>query len=45
MAQFAKKKLLILDDSDMEKLTARQANDLLDVMKYCYQNASTIIAS
>jgi DNA replication protein DnaC len=29
----------------MEKLTARQANDLLDVMENRYQNASTIIAS
>lgn len=29
----------------MEKLNARQANDLLDVMEDRYQNASTIIAS
>jgi DNA replication protein DnaC len=45
LAQLAKKKLLILDDWGMEKLTARQANDLLDVMEDRYQNASTIIAS
>lgn len=41
----SKKKLLILDDWGMEKLTARQANDLLDVMEERYQRASTIIAS
>lgn len=41
----SKKKLLILDDWGMEKLTARQANDLLDVMEDRYQRASTIIAS
>lgn len=29
----------------MEKLNARQGNDLLDVMEDRYQNASTIIAS
>ncbi len=45
LAQIAKKKLLILDDWGMEKLNARQANDLLDVMEERYQNASTIIAS
>jgi DNA replication protein DnaC len=45
LAQLAKKKLLILDDWGMEKLNARQANDLLDVMEDRYQNASTIIAS
>jgi DNA replication protein DnaC len=45
LAQLAKKKLLILDDWGMEKLSARQANDLLDVMEERYQNTSTIIAS
>ena len=45
LAQIAKKKLLIMDDWGMEKLNARQANDLLDVMEERYQNASTIIAS
>jgi DNA replication protein DnaC len=45
LAQLAKKKLLILDDWGMEKLNARQANDLLDVMEERYQNTSTIIAS
>lgn len=45
LAQLAKKKLLILDDWGMEKLNARQANDLLDVLEDRYQNASTIIAS
>ncbi|WP_420913050.1 ATP-binding protein [Alteromonas macleodii] len=37
--------MLILDDWGMEKLSARQANDLLDVMEERYQNTSTIIAS
>jgi len=41
----AKRKLLILDDWGMEKLSARQANDLLDVMEIRYQQSSTIIAS
>ena len=45
LAVLAKKKLLILDDWGMEKLNARQANDLLDVMEERYQNNSTIIAS
>jgi len=45
LALLAKKKLLILDDWGMEKLSTRQANDLLDVMEDRYQNASTIIAS
>ena len=37
--------VLILDDWGMEPLTARQANDLLDVMEMRYQQSSTIIAS
>ena len=41
----AKRKLLILDDWGMEKLSARQANDLLDVMEIRYQQSSIIIAS
>ncbi|WP_088239937.1 IS21-like element helper ATPase IstB [Calothrix rhizosoleniae] len=41
----SKRKLLVLDDWGMEKLTARQANDLLDVMEDRYQRGSTIIAS
>lgn len=45
LAQLPKKKILILDDWGMEKLNARQANDLLDVMEDRYQNASTITAS
>ena len=36
LAQLAKKKLLILDDWGMEKLSARQANDLM--MEERYQN-------
>jgi len=45
LSTLAKRKLLILDDWGMEALTARQANDLLDVMEIRYQQSSTIIAS
>ena len=45
LTALAKRKLLVLDDWGMEKLTARQANDLLDVMEIRYQQSSTIIAS
>gem|GEM_PF-852279 len=45
LAQLAKCKLLLLDDWGMEKLNARQANDLLDIMEDRYQRGSTIIAS
>ena len=45
LKSLAKLNLLILDDWGMEKLSARQANDLLDVMEERYQNTSTIIAS
>ncbi len=45
LSALAKRKLLILDDWGMEPLTARQANDLLDVMEMRYQQSSTIIAS
>lgn len=45
LSTLSKKKLLVLDDWGMEKLTARQANDLLDVMEDRYQRGSTIIAS
>jgi DNA replication protein DnaC len=45
MSTLAKRKLLILDDWGMEALTARQANDLLNVMEIRYQQSSTIIAS
>lgn len=45
LSTLAKRKLLILDDWGMEALSARQANDLLDVMEMRYQQSSTIIAS
>lgn len=43
--QLSKRTLLILDDWGLEKLTSRQASDLLDVMEDRYQRGSTIIAS
>lgn len=45
LQQLSKCKLLILDDWGMENLSARQANDLLDIMEDRYQRGSTIIAS
>lgn len=45
LTQLAKCKLLILDDWGMEKLNARQANDLLDVLEERYQRGSTIVGS
>lgn len=40
----SKKDLLILDDWGLEKLNARQASDLLEVMEDRYQRGSTIIS-
>ncbi|MEC8963889.1 MAG: ATP-binding protein [Pseudomonadota bacterium] len=37
LAQLAKNKLLILNEWGMEKLSTRQANYLLDLMKERYQ--------
>jgi len=45
MSRLAKAALLILDDWGLEKLTARQAGELLEVMEDRYQLSSTIIAS
>ncbi|MFZ8201793.1 ATP-binding protein [Alteromonas portus] len=45
LAQLAKNKLLILEEWEMEKLSARQADDLFDVMKERYQKTSIIIVS
>jgi len=44
LAQLAKNKLLILNQWGMEKLSTRQANYLLDLMKERYQKTSIIIA-
>ena len=44
LAQLAKNKLLILNEWGMEKLSTRQANYLLDLMKERYQKTSIIIA-
>ncbi len=44
LAPLAKNKLLILDEWGMEKLSARQANYLLDMMKERYKKPSIIIA-
>ncbi|WP_404833866.1 ATP-binding protein [Alteromonas macleodii] len=44
LAPLAKNKLLILDEWGMEKLSARQANYLLGLMKERYQKTSIIIA-
>ncbi len=45
LSQQAKTELLLLDDWGLEKLTQRQAADLLEVMEDRYGLASTIIAS
>ncbi|AGP85788.1 putative transposase subunit [Alteromonas mediterranea U4] len=45
LAQLAKNKLLILDEWGMEKLSARQVDDLFDVMKERYKKTSIIIVS
>ena len=44
LAQLAKNKLLILNEWGMEKLSTRQANYLLGLMKERYQKTSIIIA-
>ena len=44
LAQLAKNKLLILNEWGMERLSTRQANYLLDLMKERYQKTSIIIA-
>ena len=44
LAQLAKNKLLILNEWGMEKLSTRQADYLLDLMKERYQKTSIIIA-
>ena len=44
LAQLAKNKLLILNEWGMEKLSTKQANYLLDLMKERYQKTSIIIA-
>lgn len=41
----AKQELLLLDDWGLEKLSARQAADLLEVIEDRYQQGSTVIAS
>lgn len=41
----AKQALLLLDDWGLEKLSARQAADLLEVIEDRYQQGSTVIAS
>lgn len=41
----AKQTLLLLDDWGLEKLSARQAADLLEVIEDRYQQGSTVIAS
>lgn len=45
IAQLGKKELLILDDWGLEKLSGRQASDLLEVLEDRYQRGSTVIAS
>ncbi|TKB50302.1 transposase [Ferrimonas sediminicola] len=45
LTQLSKKELLILDDWGLEKLTGRQASDLLEVMEERYRRGSTVIAS
>lgn len=45
LSKLGKKTLLILDDWGLEKLTSRQASDLLDVLEERYQRGSTIVAS
>ncbi|MCP4280161.1 MAG: ATP-binding protein, partial [Alteromonas sp.] len=45
MNQLSKIDLLILDDWGLEKMSARQASELLEVIEDRYQVSSTIIAS
>jgi DNA replication protein DnaC len=45
MNQLAKVELLILDDWGLEKLSSRQASELLEVIEDRYQVSSTIIGS
>lgn len=45
MNRLAKAHLLILDDWGLEKLSARQASELLEVLEDRYQLTSTLIAS
>ena len=45
MSKLAKISLMVLDDWGLEKLSAKQASDLLEVMEDRYQLSSTIIAS
>ncbi len=45
MNQLSKVELLILDDWGLEKMNARQASELLEIIEDRYQVNSTIIAS
>ena len=45
MNQLSKVELLILDDWGLEKMNARQASELLEVIEDRYQVNSTIVAS
>lgn len=45
LLRLAKQALLRLDDWGLEKLSARQAADLLEIIKDKYQQGSTVIAS
>lgn len=45
LASIASKKLLILDDFGLEKLTAENRRDMLEIMEQRYGRASTIITS
>ncbi len=45
MSKLAKVSLMVLDDWGLEKLSAKQASDLLEVMEDRYQLSSTVIAS
>lgn len=45
LLSLAKKRLLVIDDWGMEKLTQKQSSDLLEVLEDRYQQSSTIMVS